>query len=144
MASCHQTLKKGDAKWGISVYLVMGLGRKVHFSQRMRRVTEMMSAPATPNTVLLVSRLKQFNRRIILYFFYILCSALLHLPPLPILGLNLGLLRLSHRQSDDVTQCCNHSARSHRRSTIGHKATNVTKGHKLEIIILVLHILALQ
>jgi hypothetical protein len=49
---------KDDARCEISVYLVMGLGRKVHFSQRMSRVTEMMSAPATPNTVLRVSRLK--------------------------------------------------------------------------------------
>ncbi len=48
---------------------MIGLGRKVHFSQRMSRVTEMMSAPATPNTVLRVSRLKQFNRMIFYIFF---------------------------------------------------------------------------
>jgi hypothetical protein len=35
----------------------MGLGRKVHFSQRMRRVTRIMRAPATPNTFDLVSLL---------------------------------------------------------------------------------------
>ena len=52
------------------MYLVMGLGRNVHFSQRMSNVIMMMSDPATPNTMLLVSLLKIFKAKVNIFIIF--------------------------------------------------------------------------